>query len=247
MNPLLENIFKTGTFRTKNNEDVKVHSETPREQCLFLQKIIQDNSFTNSIEIGFAMGISTLAITESIVKNKGTHVVIDKFQISDWKGIGLDLISQASYLNNIEFYEQYSYTMLPKFLEQNRQFDFAYIDSTKLMDWMFVDFFFLDKLLKINGIIAIDDIYYPGIKKLLRYTLQFPNYKVYDACPSNAPSRMSKKRKLFFSLLKGLPKSKSFLKEDILRTDSEMEINSRCIAVVKIGEDNRNWDWHRDF
>src|SRR3954471_5980151 len=97
MNSLLEQTLEKRIFTNKDNEVVKIHSETKRAQCEFLQKLIYDNNFTNSIEIGFAYGMSTLAITEAIVKNKGKHVVIDKFQITDWKGSGLDIIAQAGY------------------------------------------------------------------------------------------------------------------------------------------------------
>jgi predicted O-methyltransferase YrrM len=244
MNNLLEEIFEKKTFVTSKNEIIEIHSETSRGQCEFLKKIISDNRFTDSIEIGFAYGISTLAITEEIAANNGKHVVIDKYQITGWKGVGLDLIYQANYSKNVEFFEEYCYIILPKLLEQQRKFDFAYIDSTKQMDWLLVDFFFLDKLLKINGIIVFDDVSFPGIRKLFRYIIQFPNYKIYEAYPAN--HQLSSKRKLL-SLLKFLPYANIYLKDNITKSDFEMGINAPCIAIQKVGEDERNWDWHKEF
>jgi predicted O-methyltransferase YrrM len=244
MNKLLENVFSTKLFLTGKNETIKIHSETSKEQCEFLQKIISKNNFSSSIEIGFAYGISTLAITEEIVKNGGKHVVIDKFELSEWDGVGLDLLSQAGFSKNIEFYEEYCYITLPKLLEQERKFDFAYVDSTKQMDWLMVDFFYLDKLLKLDGIIIYDDVTFPGIRKLFRYITQFPNYRIYEVFPENY--RSSSKRKLL-SLLKYLPKANYYLKENILKTDYEMGLNSSCIALQKVSEDNRKWDWHKEF
>ena len=97
MNKFLENIFATKKFTNSKNQIIDIHSETNRGQCEYLQNIIKKNNFKSSIEIGFAYGISTLAITEEIVNNGGQHLVIDKFQNTGWGGNGIDLINQAGY------------------------------------------------------------------------------------------------------------------------------------------------------
>ncbi|HML58286.1 MAG TPA: class I SAM-dependent methyltransferase [Ferruginibacter sp.] len=244
MNDILEKIFETQKFTNSKNQIINIHSETRKNQCDFLQDIIKNNKFKHSIEIGFAYGMSTLAITEEIVKNGGSHVVIDKFQNTGWGGNGLDLITQAGYSEKVEFYEEYCYITLPALLEKGRKFDFAYIDSTKQLDWLLVDFFYLDKLLEINGIIVFDDVIFPGIRKLLRYLCQFPNYKVYAQFPTNYNESKSKK---LAKSLKLLPYSEKLLKEEILRTDFELGINAHAIALQKIDTDKRNWDWHVNF
>jgi predicted O-methyltransferase YrrM len=244
MNELLEKIFATKKFINSKNEIITIHSETKKNQCVFLQDIIRKNNFKHSIEIGFAYGTSTLAITEEVVKNGGQHLVIDKFQNSDWGGNGIDLIKQAGYSDKVKFYEEFCYAVLPTLLKEGRKFDFAYIDSTKQLDWLLVDFFYLDKILDINGIIVFDDANYPGIRKLLRFISQFPNYKVYGQFPSN--KQLSNPRKLA-GLLKLLPGSKKMIKEEILKTDFDLGINCRALAIQKIDEDKRNWDWHVKF
>jgi predicted O-methyltransferase YrrM len=244
MHPLLQKIFETKSFATRDKQLIEVYSETSKPECELLQKIITDNKFSHSIEIGLAFGISALAITEAIVQNGGKHVVIDKFQSSDWKGAGLDLLSQAGYSAQIEFFEEYSYKILPTLLAEGRKFDFAYIDSTKLLDWLLVDFFFLDKLLQVNGVIAFDDASYPAIRKLLRYISQLPHYEIYDTYPAN--QKQTGKRK-FLSLLKYLPKSRSFIKENITKTDFQLGINAHCVALRKTGDDKRDWYWFKEF
>ena len=237
MNELLEKVFATKSFITKDKENIRIHSETKKSQCIFLQRLISENKFSNSIEIGFAYGMSALAITEEVVKNNGKHVIIDKFENTGWKGVGLDLIDQAGYSKNIEFYEEFCYTILPKLLAEGRKFDFAYIDSTKQLDWLLVDFFFLDKLFVKNGIIVFDDVSFRGVRKLLRYISQFPDYKVYDTHPGKKKGYFGRK---ILSILNVLPKN-------IILTDFRLGINSHCVALQKINEDSRNWDWHKDF
>ena len=244
MNKILENIFETKKFINSKNQAIAIHSETRKEQCEYLQNIIRDNNFKKSIEIGFAFGISTLAITEAIVNNGGSHLVIDKFQNSDWNGDGIDLVNQAGYTEKIEYFEEFCYVVLPSLLEKGRKFDFAYIDSTKQFDWLLVNFFYIDKLLEINGIIVFDDVSFPGIRKLLRYISQFPSYKVHSQNPIN--NRMSKSRKLA-KFLKLLPQHDKLLSIEILKPDFDLGINSHCVSIQKINNDTRNWVWHVTF
>ena len=244
MHELLENIFRTKQFINSNDQKVDVHSETSREQCAYLQQLISRHHFKHSLEIGFAFGISTLAIMEEIIKNGGTHLVIDKFQHEHWKGHGLDLVKQAGYQSRLEFREEFCYKVLPALLEKPERFDFVYIDSTKQLDWLLVDFFYIDKLLSIGGIIVFDDVNFPGIRKLLRYISQFPNYKVHSCHPGNA--KLSASRSIA-SFLKYLPVSRKYIKEEILVSDAALGINAGAVALQKTGEDLRNWDWHTSF
>jgi predicted O-methyltransferase YrrM len=244
MNQMLENVFSSKKFLKKNGEWIDIHSETSRDQCLFLQKIISDNKFSNSIEIGFAHGMSALAITEEVSKNNGKHLIIDKFEISNWNSIGLDIIEQAELSSFIEYHEEYCYEILPKLYQNGRKFDFAYIDSTKQLDWLLVNFFYIDRMLELNGVIVFDDVTFPSIRKLLRYISQFPEYKVYDTYPKNNKSHLAFQ---FLSFFKKLPFSKKILNEKIVLPDYKLGINTNCVALQKIGNDIRKWNWHKDF
>lgn len=208
---------------------------------IFLQKIIHTNKFSSSLEIGFAFGISALAITEAVVKNSGSHILMDKFEYSDWQGIGMELIQKANYTSAVSFFEAYSYEVLPKLLAEGKQIDFAYIDSTKQFDWLLVDFFYIDKMLTSGGVLVFDDVNFPGIRKLLRLIAQFPNYKVYDVYP---------KRGLLRELLSSFnifSKSKKYKNLKYLFTDQMLGINAPCVALQKIDSDNRNYYWHVNF
>ena len=112
--------MKLGNFLNSKNEVVKIHSETGKGQCEYLQNIIAENNFKKSVEIGLAYGISSLAITEAISKNNGTHFIIDKFQYTDWGGNGIDLLNLAGYSDKIEFSENFCYEALPALLDQGR-------------------------------------------------------------------------------------------------------------------------------
>jgi predicted O-methyltransferase YrrM len=242
MNELLLKACETRSFTNSKGQLIKMDSETPAGQCVFLQQVIRENKVKTSIEIGMAYGTSTLAIAEGIDKNGGTScVVIDPYENSYWKGHGLELLKVGGYGHMIDFYEQPSYSVLPKFLEEGRKFDFAYIDSTKLMDWITVDFFYLDKLMDAGGIIVFDDVSYVSIKKLIRYLAQLPHYEVAAVYPKN--KILPSVRKLILkNFVPGF-----LLKEDLRVTDHKLGINAHCVALRKIGHDTRNYDWHVPF
>jgi len=244
MNPFLDEIFTTGKYRNSENELIQIHSETSKEQCLYLQELIRANKCTNTLEIGFAYGMSTLAIVEMVAQQNGRHTVIDKFEMEDWKGNGLDLVRRAGYEDNLEFVGQFCYEVLPQFLREGRVFDFAYIDSTKQFDWLLVDFFYIDKMLKTGGIVVFDDVCFPSIRKLLRYISRFPSYRVHSQFPEN--ERTSGIRGMA-GMLKMLPRSEMLIRSEILVPDYELGLNANCIALQKVDDDKRGWDWHTDF
>jgi O-methyltransferase. len=245
MHALLESVFELRKFTNDRSETIEIHSETSKEQCLFLQEIIETHGFTSTIEIGFAFGISTLAITEMVVKNGGSHVVIDNIQNSYWGGNGISLLNQAGYRGKYEFIEAFSSKILPELAGQGKHFQFAYIDTTKLLDYLMVDFFYLDMMLEVNGIIVFDDVSFPAIRKLLRYLSQLPHYKIYAQIPPNAKQKRLKPR--LVRLLKRLKSAGTFLKEEIMNTDTALGINTHCVALQKMSEDERNYDWFVPF
>ena len=61
-----------------------------------------------------AFGFSALAIAEEVEKNGGRHCAIDKFQQQDWGNNGIDLVRQGGYGEKFDFYEDFSYRILPK-------------------------------------------------------------------------------------------------------------------------------------
>ena len=72
MNKLLEEVFATRKITTSKKDVVEVHSATSKKQCEFLQRIISENNFSSSVEIGLAYGMSSLAIVEEVAKNKAS-------------------------------------------------------------------------------------------------------------------------------------------------------------------------------
>ena len=243
VNHLLEDVITKKKFTTRSGEVVDILGETHRSQCVFLQQIIEDNHFKESLEVGFAFGISTVAICESIAKSNGKHIVFDPAEKTYWGGHGLDLVQQAGYSDTLDFREQVSAFGLAQLAIEGRKFDFAYVDTVKMFDGILVDFYFISMMLKIGGIVVFDDTNCPGIRKVMRFISQLDHFKVYDTHPKNRPEPVGKLSKM----LSNWSRSSYLVKEEYTTTDASLGINSDCVAFQKIAEDTRNWDWHRPF
>ena len=52
---------------------------------------------------------------------------------------------------------------------QGERIDFAFIDGAHTFDHALVDFFYIDRMLNVGGIVAFDDLGFPCIEKVCRF------------------------------------------------------------------------------
>ena len=164
-------------FRTifLNKKTVKIHSNIKKQEGDFIAEIIIKYSLKKCLEIGMAFGISAIYI----LQNKNTTLLsIDPFQSVQWKNSGIDIIKSFEFENRHTLIEDKSYIVLPELLKKDEKYDFIFIDGFHTFDYTLIDFFYADKLLKINGIIIIDDILHNGVKKCINYiNTNYNSYK----------------------------------------------------------------------
>ncbi|MCX6935856.1 MAG: class I SAM-dependent methyltransferase [Verrucomicrobia bacterium] len=223
-----------------------LHSSTSLAQCHFLQNIITSIGAKIGVEIGLAYGVSTLFICESLLRQGGDaarHYVMDPMQ-DDWRNIGLLNIKRGGYEKVCRYYRDYSFNVLPELLKTKVQADFAYIDSTKIFDILLVDVFLIHKILRVGGVLALDDCSFPGIRKLARLINRHPGWKLYQTF---GPRPTSLKKRLLSKLCNRLPRKAQIFASNLLDLDSVLGLEADCIAFQKISEDTRHWSWHAEF
>lgn len=253
MNPVLENILATGYAHSPQGAAVKLHSHVLREEGEFLQRLISVIKPQTSLEIGLAMGVSALFICEALAQLPAArHIIVDPAQHSpeSWQGIGLHNLKTAGYAEMVEFYELPAHLALPPLLAAGRRVDFAFIDGAHLFDYALVDFFLVDKLLRVGGIVAFDDLWMPSIQRLCRYIITNRSYSVFGYFPDgrNGASK-SLKRRLVEKGASYVPPLQQALKLEYAAPELEGQLGlpNQCIAFIKQAEDQRAWDFHRDF
>jgi predicted O-methyltransferase YrrM len=134
-----------------------------------------------TIEIGLAYGVSALHICRALVESGNTearHVALDPFQAKGFANCGLQVLNEAGVGSLVEFHAEMSQIALPRFLQEQRHFDLAFVDGNHRFDSVFVDLFYLGRLLRRGGVILLDDYQLPGIRRAVSFYAENLNWRV---------------------------------------------------------------------
>lgn len=254
MNPVLKKILETGCVEQADGQKIELHSNISPAEGEFLQGLIREVKPTQTLEIGLAYGLSALYICDALQQTPGArHIAIDPAQFSPefWKGIGVANLKAAGYGAMVDFYELPAHRVLPQLEADGVKIDFAFIDGSHLFDYALVDFFCLDQVLKVGGVVAFDDLWMPSIQRLCRFILTNRAYSVLRYFPEN-PSNgttLSPRRKFLRNLSETSPVMRKMMKVEFTepQIDLALGLPNQCIAFRKEGEDTRPWDFHREF
>lgn len=124
---------------------------------------------TQTLEIGLGYGISSLHICEGLLGNASEatarHVAIDPYQARRFSDCGLQFLDEAGVAELVEHHAEESQLALPRLLGEGRSFDFAFVDGNHRFDGVFVDLFYLGRLVLPGGIVFLDDYQLPGVAR----------------------------------------------------------------------------------
>lgn len=226
MNEYIQNIYETMSVIGRNGQIHKLHSHIDRKEGEFLFSIIsEDSSIRNTLEVGCAYGLSSLHICSALQDRSGvSHTIIDPFQNTQWDGVGIRNLETAG----IDFFtliETKSELALPRLLETKEgQFDFIFIDGWHTFDHTLLDCFYATRLLRVGGVLAIDDAHFKSVSRVVKFLKNYPCYKEAGSVEGNLNNH-------------------PYYQEADLIDDN---LRETMVALKKVEEDNRNWYWHND-
>lgn len=232
MNPVLSEILRTRTARSADGHgSIPVHSNVAVEEGELLTRLITERKPKVSLEVGLAFGVSALFICEAMTNASPAprHIVIDPAQHADehWKGVGLANLERAGYREFVEFIEKPSQIALPELVAAGRKVDFAFIDGEHTFDHVLVDFFFVDQLLNVGGVVVFDDTGWPSIRRVARFVATNRAYKIVGHVGSDDSPRCR-------GLRDESPETR--------RLDQQLGVAGECIAFEKQDNDRRKYD-----
>lgn len=250
--PLLAEILTTGVVRDLDGNPTPLHSQVDVGEGQFIDDTISARGYRRGLEVGCAYGVSALFACQALARGpEPSHTIVDPFQHREYGGIGLANLARAGF-DFVEFHEKPSEIALPELLAAGRRFDFAIIDGNHTFDHTLVDFFFANRLIGVGGAVFIDDITFPGIRRLIRYILRYPCYRV--AGVANRSDRGPTLRRRLADadlrlLTAPLPSSyrQAVFADDWRRSDWELGIVGTMVALEKVAEDDRAWNWYEPF
>lgn len=125
-----------------------------------------------TIEVGLGYGVSALHICEGLLLNgdpAARHVVLDPSQATRFADCGLQVLEDAGVRHLVEHHVEFSEIALPQFLKEGRRFDLGFIDGNHRFDAVMLDLFYLGRLVRRGGIVALDDYNWPGIERAVSF------------------------------------------------------------------------------
>jgi cephalosporin hydroxylase len=200
-----------------------------------IREVFQSVKPDVSVETGFAYGVATLFACAALDRNgkPARHIVIDPLQSALFDRIGLLNIQRAGYGRFVELHEAPSEIALPRLHDADTRVQAAIIDGFHTFDHALVDFFYINKMLDVGGVVIFDDVNLPSLARLIAHVASYPCYRVIKRTPPpRAPNFLVSLRR-------------SFHRHRL--STRHMRDNPRVLALQKIAPDTREWDWHVNF
>ena len=144
----------------------------PAADCDILRDALVAHGAHAVIEVGLGYGSSALAIGEALCSSGRTdisHLVIDPFQATSYANVGWDAITAAALAEHTTFIGEPSSIALARLAADAVTADAAFVDGSHRFHEVFVDLYFLRKLVRPGGLIILDDASWPSVATALRY------------------------------------------------------------------------------
>jgi predicted O-methyltransferase YrrM len=225
-NPVLESMYVLGEAKDVAGNIHSLHSMASVEYANALYRTVRKYQPTIAVEIGMAYGGSTLAILTALAELGGasTLISVDPFQTTEWSGVGIASVQRAGLGDYHQLIEQPDYLALPHLIEQGMSVDFAYIDGWHTFDYTLLDFWYIDRMLRVGGIVAFNDCGWRAVHKVLRFVKTHRKYKEIDV---------------------GLRKEYAGGKTRLVRRVLDMQVNDRYFQKQQAWEPR--WDFYAAF
>jgi predicted O-methyltransferase YrrM len=98
-----------------------------------------------------------------------SHIVIDPFQATAYDNVDRDALNAAELADHTTLIAEASSIVLARLAADGFTADAAFVDGSHRFHEVFVDLYFLRKLVRPGGLIILDDAAWPSVAAALRY------------------------------------------------------------------------------
>jgi predicted O-methyltransferase YrrM len=170
---VLSAAYEAGELADEHGERRELFpSGVDRRQGEGLRNLVVSEGATQTLEVGFALGLSCLHMCSGLLRNGAAeprHVAIDHTEAEYWGNVGRLLVERAGLADLVELIELPSQVALPRLQLEGRRFDLAFVDGDHRFDPAFVDLYFTTKLVRPGGLIIVDDMWMPALRVAVAY------------------------------------------------------------------------------
>ena len=140
----------------------------PTRDCDLLRDLLVAERAQTVVEIGLAYGSSALAIGEALAGAPNPqHLIIDPYQREAFTNVGWDLLLEAGLEPTL--LEAPSAVALPQLVAGGTTADAAFVDGSHRFHEVFLDLYYLRKIVRPGGLVILDDDWTPSVRTAVRY------------------------------------------------------------------------------
>jgi predicted O-methyltransferase YrrM len=244
MNPVLEEIYRSGVCTDLNGQTKRVTGGVPPEDARVIDEVAALAPVRTSLETGVAFGLSTLVMCDVLRRSNdpsARHYGIDPCQHSEHGGAAIANLRRAGLERYFELRETTSQLALPRLLEEGVTLDLAFIDGWHTFDYTLLDFFYVDKMLRPGGHVILHDYNLPSKRKVVGYILTHRKYEVVTVPSSPKPSikrRIRGPAQTAWWTLRGAPPQQA---------GSGLQYIPRIVCLRKVEQFEPNYNFFRGF
>jgi predicted O-methyltransferase YrrM len=185
---LMERLARDGSVVSR--ADGSTHQVFPvavtPEEAESLRAWVAREKAARTIEIGLGYGIAALHACAGLLAGGAAeprHVALDPNQRSRFGDVGLQLLDEAGFSELVEFHPRASEYALPDFLEEGRSFHLAVVDGNHRFDGVFLDLWYLGRLLGPSSVVFLDDYQLPGVAKAASFFVSNLDWQLEEVSP----------------------------------------------------------------
>jgi predicted O-methyltransferase YrrM len=144
----------------------------PERDCDALRDLLVNEGVGTVVEVGLAYGRSALAIGEALLAvdaRRPLHVIVDPLQATEWSNVGWQMLRSAGLDAIARLVLEPSSLALPRLVAEGVAADAAFVDGSHRFHEVFVDLYFLRKIVRPGGLIVLDDHWWPSVRTAERY------------------------------------------------------------------------------
>jgi predicted O-methyltransferase YrrM len=151
------------------------------EQGASMSRLVTERGLARSLEIGFAYGFSTIWLLDAVSRLEGgRHEAIDPLETRSWAGVGLRQVAAAGFGHLFTWTELESCHRLSQLAHARMVYDFVFVDGNHRFDDVLVDFYLSDKILRVGGLMALDDTWMPSVRSAVDFIVRNRQYAVVE-------------------------------------------------------------------
>lgn len=167
LNPVIKELLEAGEFFHRGKRYPIAHS-TSADICRRYADLIVEQGLKCGLEIGTLFGFSTLFLGDAFARTGGRLDTVDiryakrtwsnGEEIEDIHEVAERLVERAGFADLVTFRVGNSNEVLPQLIEAGAEYDFGLIDGSHRFEVALLDFICLDRMLAVDGYVAIDDV-----------------------------------------------------------------------------------------